>query len=406
MEKFISYFLESGLCLFVAWSFYKLVLEKLTFFSWNRAFLMVSILVSILFPFLDFNFLPTGTLPLNPIKVLESSDLTSPTNGNAGSKINYLSIGFYVLYASGLLWMMGKLLLGIFKTILMIRDSDKITYKGFKVALDPDFRPSSFFNYILMPANPTNSESFDQVFKHESMHVQLGHSYDVIFIQLVKSFLWFNPLGYLFEQSLKEVHEYQADAGVISEYSSISYSRLLVEFASSNHPNWQLISSFNQFQTKNRILMMHKSKSERKDLKRFFVGLLVLVSVGLMVSCSSGVERDDLVGTWKGDDFQFVQSEGPDLVAMIEGGRDLHEKSELILNEDGSYKIQVNGEILNGEGTWDVEGGATLVTDDGNEVISYEIVSFTDDKLVTKHQVEFETPMGKLAGTITQSYKR
>lgn len=152
--------------------------------------------------------------------------------------------------------------------------------------------------------------------------------------------------------------------------------------------------------------MMHKSKSEKKDLKRFLIGLMVLVSVGMMVSCSSGVEKDDLVGTWKGNDFQFVQTAGPDIVAMIEGGRDLHEKSELILEEDGTYQIQVKGEILNGEGTWDIENGAVLVTDDGDEVTSYEIVSISAQKLVTKHQVEFDTPMGKLAGTITQSYKR
>lgn len=135
-------------------------------------------------------------------------------------------------------------------------------------------------------------------------------------------------------------------------------------------------------------------------------GFLIVSTLAVLFSCTSGFEKEDLQGTWKGEDFQFVQSEGPNLVAMIEGGRELHTQSDLILNEDGTYEIRVKDDIINGEGTWTLEDGGIFQTNDGNETVEYEILKLSDDSLITKHEVDYETPMGKIAGTITLSYKR
>ena len=41
------------------------------------------------------------------------------------------------------------------------------------------------------------------------------HSYDMLFISIVKSLQWFNPFIYLLGSDIKEIHEYEADKYVL-----------------------------------------------------------------------------------------------------------------------------------------------------------------------------------------------
>ncbi|MCS5489931.1 lipocalin family protein [Algoriphagus limi] len=142
------------------------------------------------------------------------------------------------------------------------------------------------------------------------------------------------------------------------------------------------------------------SKSRILTIIPFFLGLMILVS------CSGGIQKEDLVGTWIGTDFNFEQSEGGEMAAMIEGGRMLHEDGRLELNENGTFRIFAGKGDLNGLGTWEIDGGDLVMNYDVGEVTRYEILSFTDKELVTKHEVEFESPLGKIAGIITLTYRR
>lgn len=142
-----------------------------------------------------------------------------------------------------------------------------------------------------------------------------------------------------------------------------------------------------------------------KSLTKLGTWVAAVILSGL-ASCSSGVSEEKLEGNWKGEDFQFVQSEGPNVVAMIDGGRELHEQSELLLKADGTYEIVVKEDIPNGEGVWRVIDGNLLQTISGSDTILYEVMDLSENRLVTKHQVAYETPMGNLAGEITLIYKR
>lgn len=76
-------------------------------------------------------------------------------------------------------------------------------------------------------------ENVDFILKHELAHCQQGHSYDLIFIRLVRSFFWFHPFLYLWEMKMKENHEYLADRASITnddEVQSYSYALLSSHF--------------------------------------------------------------------------------------------------------------------------------------------------------------------------------
>ncbi|MEB2777193.1 hypothetical protein SYJ56_17895 [Algoriphagus sp. D3-2-R+10] len=131
--------------------------------------------------------------------------------------------------------------------------------------------------------------------------------------------------------------------------------------------------------------------------------LFLVFPLGLF-SCTSGLEGK-LVGTWKGSDFLFQKTEGPDLVATINGGLERQLNSKLVLNENGTYEKLV-GEYDNGKGTWVLEDDQLITRgESGNELV-YLLLKVTDKELIIRHDVSVDTPKGQLVGTITLSYLR
>jgi TonB-dependent SusC/RagA subfamily outer membrane receptor len=84
---------------------------------------------------------------------------------------------------------------------------------------------ASFFKYIFwQKKDPMPS----MVLQHELIHVQQGHSWDVLLMECWIALYWFNPLIYRLRQRLQETHEFIADAGVIeAQGSKYAYACLL-----------------------------------------------------------------------------------------------------------------------------------------------------------------------------------
>ena len=409
MQSVFTYLLESSLALVLVAIFYKLVLEGLTFFDLSRAFLLGLIACAAALPLIsiDFQWLAEDSVrrvnnPLPWLNGIENQNLILTEENNW----SWYYVPLFV-YLAGFFFRLVKLGLGIYKTLVLIAQSQKIETDSHTLVINPKFIPASFFNYILLPTYQENNADQQQILLHESVHIQKGHSWDVLFVQLLKSVFWFNPAIYMLEKQLREVHEFQADQAVTSQYSPVAYSRLLLRQLSQDC-GLQFMNNFNQFQTKKRIIMMNKSKSNGSLKSRFLLGVPMIVLMIGLFSCDMAISESELTGVWKGTEFKFEQTVGPDLVAMVEGGRELHINSKLALNEDGTVQITSGQGMVNGEGTWRfyVDGNVLIMNTNGGEETTYEVVKLTDTELITKHEVEFETPMGKLAGTITLEYER
>ncbi len=137
---------------------------------------------------------------------------------------------------------------------------------------------------------------------------------------------------------------------------------------------------------------------------RFPLTVLLFLFLLSMFSCTSGSEGK-LIGTWKGSDFLFIKTEGPDLVVTINGGLEQHLNSKLIFKEEGTYEKLV-GEYDNGNGTWIVEDGQLITTGENGNVLIYKLLKVTDDELITSHDVSLDTPEGEIKGKITLSYTK
>jgi TonB family protein len=280
MNQLFTYLIEASVCLAICLLFYRALLSKLTFFNLNRAVLIGMLLISAGFPLLSY--------PL--VQVSQASlDFTLPEFVVGQSVVeevqtfSWLEIGL-MIYGIGVVVMTVHLVFGFVMSQRLIGKAKLIKHHDLWIAVHPKFIPASFFEYILLPNFDPNRPEIKQIILHESMHVRLLHSWDLLLIQFAKILFWFNPLVYQFEKSLREVHEYQADQGVTSTYSKKEYSGLLLQLITKGH-GWHFMNNFNQFQTKKRIIMMSKSQSANRDKGRFFLAIPMIAILFLVFSC-------------------------------------------------------------------------------------------------------------------------
>jgi TonB family protein len=279
MTQLFNYLLEGSIILLLFYAFYIAFLSKLTFFGWNRAYLLGSLGLALILPLLSFDLGPGSVSALSPevfTYYLPEFALT-PEDGISAKSI--LIYGAILIYFSGVLWTISRLMMGIFKTFSLIKSSEKFSHKELTIAVNPKFPPSSFFNYILLPSYQEEKKEQELIILHESEHASKLHTLDLIFMQFTKAIFWFHPLIKFFESSIHEVHEFQADTKVTTFHPKKEYAQLLLNLTVTQKEQ-QFVNNFNQFQLKKRIIMMNTSQSKLLQKGRF---LFVLPLLGLMV---------------------------------------------------------------------------------------------------------------------------
>ena len=287
MNDVLIYLMEASICVGISVAFYKLVLSDLTFFGLNRLLLLSILLMSLLFPAMSVNLgvsnlrMQEFTLP----EFLVGKDVAAVESGFTWQSI------VFMIYVGGVVVMTVHLILGFFTSQRLLGKSKLMLFQGHWIAVHPKFIPASFFRYILLPDfNPERDEQ-RQIVLHESMHVQLRHSWDLLLVQFAKVVFWFNPMIYQFEKSIREVHEFQADQGVTSTYSKKAYSGLLLQMITQGQ-GWHFMNNFNQFQTKKRIIMMSKPKSKTAEKRRFLLVIPVIAALFFVFSCEMTPEEE------------------------------------------------------------------------------------------------------------------
>src|SRR5690606_38958844 len=141
----------------------------------------------------------------------------------------------------------------------------------------------SFFNIVKLNVK---NEDTKMIRAHEDIHVKQGHSYDIMFMEIIRVFNWFNPLLIWIRDELKYQHEFIVDEQFAE--NKVAYAELLVAYAMNVHPN-QLSHEFsNKSLLKERINMIFKDKSNTRN-RLFYLSVLPIAALimSLVVNCKS-----------------------------------------------------------------------------------------------------------------------
>lgn len=271
----MNYLIWANIYLAVFYGFYWFFLRKETFFQLNRRYLLSSTILSFILPLLDLKdyFFPPESGQFFYAFSLESqvNQVVIPSV-NAGNNwidsFSGLSILTFI-YVIGCIFFFIKLLY----QGALVKKKLKYSYSG---------QAYSLFHIIRVDPNLTG---YSKIVEHERIHVQQFHSLDILLVELIMIFNWFNPIIYLLHGSIKLNHEYIADEiATNSNNDRIDYAQILLSQALGAPIHSLTNNFFNESFIKKRIAMLFKNKSKRLVLSRFFLLIPILLVV---VACQT-----------------------------------------------------------------------------------------------------------------------
>lgn len=277
--EWLSYLLKVSACLGLFYTLYHFFLQKLTFFSVNRIYLLSTLIISFAIPVLQLTVERPGVSYSNQVRedtaVYSSNftDLQAPAaaSPNPVSKavedadpINWKEL-LFTCY-----WLIAIIMLGMyaFQFLQLLKQVRHVSQKvgRLKVVFKSEgFTNCSFLNYVFLNREELSEEEMAVILHHENVHISRYHSVDKMIIAICKVLLWFNPVIYLYDKALAQVHEYEADKETSAAIGSTSYASMLLAIAVRNN-NPSLTHSFVRNPLKGRIKMLFSNPS--KNMKK------------------------------------------------------------------------------------------------------------------------------------------
>lgn len=256
------YLLIVNISLIISFVLYKLIFRKLTFFQWNRIYLIGMVAFSLLAPVGIFIELPKTEMISNHIPQV---DLGTYMDVEIGSPIEEKPL-FLLDILTKIYWI--GVGVAFFFLVVRIRQLVRVLRSS------PEYLSFSFFNRIVIGKSIKNKEN---IAWHEQVHTAQGHSYDLVLIELLKIFNWFNPVVYFFQKEIRFQHEYIVDE--ICSTDKVAYAEMLVAHALRTN---QLAFSHefsNHSFLKQRITMLFKVKSVQRQRLLYVIVLPMLLVV-------------------------------------------------------------------------------------------------------------------------------
>lgn len=300
------YVLSVALILTGCLVFYKLLLQKETFFSLNRFVLLICLALSFVIPLIPVpqqwsfreisieEFTTADKLTkgiVTPITAHEQVAFSvHPDNTKDIQKNRYfkdISIPLVLLYG----YWFGVIIFSlnfIFQLVVLLYRAYQIPAVRdgrFRIIeLNGEHSPCSFGNNIFINPEKYDWDTYDQIILHEKIHIRQGHSVDILLAELALIFQWFNPFAWLYRKAIENNLEFLTDNELLahSGMEAASYQMSLVK-VSAPHFHSSLTANYNQSALKKRVLMMSAKRSSiNSTWKCVFIVPLLLVFTALM----------------------------------------------------------------------------------------------------------------------------
>jgi TonB family protein len=279
MNNFITYLMQSAAIMAVLYTVFWLFLRKDTFFLVNRAYLLMTVLLALTIPLFNLKIFSaysgsTMMIMLDPVLITsEKIDKIASTH------LSWFEIAS-IIYITGVAIFTVRFLVQLIQLGIIIRKNKVTRQEGANIVfVDRGYSPFSFFNLIFIRKEYYVDGKLTPVLAHENIHIQQFHTLDLLVIESAIILQWFNPFAWLLGRSMKNIHEFLADEGVIKKgFSKREYQTLILNEAMGLQVN-NLTNNFNVSMIKNRITMMTKTRSASWTLSKVLVAIPAFLAV-------------------------------------------------------------------------------------------------------------------------------
>ena len=202
--------------------------------------------------------------------------------------------------------------------------------------LPGDISPFSYFSHIVI-SEQDYRDNPREILIHEQAHIDLHHSLDVMFWNLVMLFQWWNPAAWLLGRELRQVHEYEADEAVLNQGVDVKQYQLLLIRKSVGDKLFSMANNFNYQSLKKRIRMMTMKKSSQwKTLRALAV--VPVIALALLafanpksvaaVVVTADVQQDRMTQSTEDKPELVIVGMRPDNIAEVEASPQADEETK------------------------------------------------------------------------------
>lgn len=341
MKEMIIYLVKSELSLLIFLLPYFLWLRKQKNFGVGRIWLMMSLVVSSVFPLLE-NLSLTRELPVLQLRLLPEVVAGSSVTTNKIPTNDVFEVIFWLVYLSGAsiaLIFLIKEVFGIFKITRRAQQVERNIY----VLAQPGKRAFTFMNRVYISSD-IDAVDYTKILAHERVHAKERHSYDLLIARLINLIHWYSPLYKWHVQLLKENHEFKADSGALGdEQNTDEYAEVLVRMATTKQG--KLAHSFHSKESiKNRLTMMYNNAGPA-GIKKLAMVMIPFAFAALLMACS---ETESETTTDTEVENTASAAAVPDSEASFPGGQEAMMtwmQAELVYPEEAKSK-GIEGKVM------------------------------------------------------------
>ena len=266
----LIYQIKVGICLIAFYLLWKLLLSRETFHRFNRVALLTVMALAFVLPWVKLSL--DTSVPVISRMVVMDEIIVGPAGAAQPQAIasSWTVMGLVTaLYFIGMAMVAAWLLHSQWSLRRLLRKGRKESLPGgVTLHIVPgDQSPFSYFKHIVINEQDYRDNP-REILTHEHAHISLRHSWDVLFVELVKLFQWWNPAAWLLCRELRQVHEYEADMAVLNQGVDAKQYQLLLIRKSVGDQLFSMANNFNYQSLKKRIRMMTMNKSSRWNTLR------------------------------------------------------------------------------------------------------------------------------------------
>ena len=280
MMEFLAYDLKVAVLVAVFYMFYRLLLSRETFHGVNRVVLLLTAVASFV--------LPLCVITLHKTVVLNLAEGDVAIGCLDAEVVDDAAMPFWqmaaiAIFFIGMIVTLGYTIMSVVRVWLLIQHSEQHQQTdGTVICVAPgDVSPFSWMKYIVLSRRDYEANDAS-ILAHERGHIRRHHSLDLLLVDSLTALQWFNPAMWMLRQDLRAIHEYEADAAVLSQGINMrQYQYLLIQKAVSQC-GYSVANGISHSTLKNRInMMLHKNSSRASLLKLLALTPIVGMTLAL-----------------------------------------------------------------------------------------------------------------------------
>lgn len=273
---FISFHIQFFILTAIVCISYCVFLQNSSLFNRNRWFIFLATMAAFVIPFIH---IPVKAGIPNVESVLLPEVLVSAGKVGIASGVFPTGTIMWIVWSLPLAYGLIRIGIALVRVLQLIQRSSKHKSLGYTLVETDGYEAFSVFHYIFLGKRLDHSDR-EHILKHELLHVQQFHSMDLLFMELVVLFQWFNPFVWLLQKALKENQEYLADHAVLTSGASVTHYHQLLLNQLFKTNCFQFSPFIHKSQLKNRIKMMTKS-NPMPGKTRFWLAVTVILGSGV-----------------------------------------------------------------------------------------------------------------------------